>query len=273
MCDTNIIRVLLVSLVCLLPLRLHAIEINVATGINSDAPFVYGDLEINADSPGITIEILKLIEARTDIKFNIDKRPWARVVKDVKANTLDGGFHFSFKEARRAFVAYPIKDGANTPDPSYSISNRSYVLYRRKGSTVRWNGETIIHDSNKQVDVAAIRGGSITSKLAKLDLKLHDLGTDAQMIKLLLLGRVDCLVGLENMIDAKIDSLPLNQQGLIEKAYPIVVNKPYYIGFSKAFYNKHKEVAWQIWEMIERIRSSGELSEIVKRYASLNAKD
>ena len=122
----------------------------VATGVNHDPPYVYGDEEISAEFPGVTIDVLRLIEAKSDIKFIVKKRPWKRVVVEIKRNKLDGGFHFSFKEERRSFVAYPIPEGEILPDPKYSISNRSYVIYRLKGRSVHWNGKQIVLDSKDE---------------------------------------------------------------------------------------------------------------------------
>ena len=242
-------------------------EVTLATGINTDPPFVYGDLDISAENPGVTIDILKLIEKKTDIKFNIHKLPWARVVKEVKENSLDGGFHFSFKEKRKSFVSYPIIEGEDLPNINYSISNRSYVLYRLKGGTIRWNGESIIFDSNRPANLAVIRGGSITGDLKSLGHNLVEVNSDKQMLQLLLFSRVDALVGLENMIDAKIKTFEPDQQILIEKTYPDVINKPYYLAFSKKFYQDHPKTVWEIWDTIKLIKSSGELAEIVRRYS------
>jgi len=245
----------------------YAQEVTLATGINTDPPFVYGDFDIFEDSPGITIDILKLIEKKTEIKFNIKKRPWARVVKEVKENSLDGGFHFSFKEERRSFVSFPIIEGEDLPNVDYSISNRSYVLYRLKGDTIRWNGESILHDSNSPAKIAVIRGGSIAGYIKGLGHDLLESNSDGQMLNLLLLSRVDALVGLENMIDEKIKTLEPDQQILIEKTSPDVINKPYYLTFSKKFYQDHPQTAWEIWDTIKLIKSSGELAEIVRRYS------
>jgi len=258
---------LFIFICCLISTFVYAQEVRLATGINTDPPFVYGDFDISSEYPGITIEILKLVEKKTEIKFIIDKRPWARVVKDVKSNELDGGFHFSFKEERRSFVSYPIEKGKEIPDIDYSISNRSYVLYKLKDDTIRWNGESIVHDLNRPVEVTAIRGGSITGDLKKQGYNLLEANADGQMLKLLLLSRVDAIVGLENMIDAKIETLTPDQQKLIAKTSPEIVNKPYYVAFSKKFYQNHPQTAWTIWETIKLIKSSGELSEIVKRYS------
>ena len=247
---------------------LYAEEVKIATGINTDPPYVYGDLDIAAEYPGITIDIFKLIEEKSSITFSIEKQPWARVVRDVKENVLDGGFHFSFKEKRKSFVAYPIPKGETVPDPIYSISDRSYVLYRLQGDAVRWTGEEIINAANELVVVGAIRGSSITETIKELGYDLLEANTDKQLLKLLLHKRVDGIVGLANMLDAKIGTLDVEAKNKIEKTYPALQTKPYYVAFSKAFYRAKPDVAWEIWETIKQIRSSGEMTEIFKRYAN-----
>ena len=61
----------------------YAQEVTLATGINTSPPFVYGDFDISSDYPGITIDILKLIEKKTDITFIIDKRD-EKSIKSVR---------------------------------------------------------------------------------------------------------------------------------------------------------------------------------------------
>ncbi len=244
----------------------EATEVVVATGINTDPPYVYGDEEISNEFPGVTIDVLRLIEAKTGIKFIIQKRPWKRVVHEVRNNNLDGGFHFSFKEERRSFVAFPIPNGELLPDPKYSISNRSYVIYRLKGQSIHWDGKQIVLNSKDENIIGAIRGGSITGDIKKLGHELREVRSDEQLVKLLLAKRIDAFIGLENMIDAKIKTLEPKERMLIEKSLSVVVNKPYYLAFSKKFYRETPQMAWEIWRQIEHIKKSGELQKIFSRY-------
>lgn len=243
-----------------------AIEVTIATGINDDPPYVYGDEKISVERPGVTIDILKLIEQRTQVKFNIIKQPWARVVETVKSGKLDGGFHFSYKDERKSFVAYPIEKGETLPNPKYSISNRSYSLYKLKGAPIRWTGENIVKDSGGPIIIGVIRGGSIADNIRNRGHQLLEVDRDIQLVKLLLAKRIDALVGLDNMIDAELRTLDRQQQTTIEKTFPAIVSKPYYIAFSKQFYRKNPEIAWDIWEVIDLLRMSGELADMFNRY-------
>jgi len=244
----------------------YAIEITVATGINDDPPYVYGDEKIVKKYPGVTIEILQLIEKKTNITFIIKKLPWKRVVHEVKINKLDGGFHFSFKEDRKSFVAYPIIKGKKSANPKYSISNRSYSLYKLKDKKIRWDGEQII--MNPKTNIGVIRGSSITDTIITLGYKPFEVNTDLQLIKGLVKQRYSAFIALENMLDPKIKLFQLNEKISIEKLSPSVVSKPYYITFSKKFYQDHSKIAWQTWNTIELIKKSGELDKIFMKYST-----
>jgi len=244
----------------------HSIEITVATGINDDPPYVYGDKKIIEDYPGVTIEILQLIEKKTNITFIIKKLPWKRVVYEVKINKLDGGFHFSFKEDRKSFVAYPITKGKKSANPKYSISNRSYVLYKLKEEKLQWDGKQII--MSPKTSIGVIRGSSIIDTIITLGYKPFEVNTDLQLIKGLIKQRYSAFIALENMLDPKIKSLQLIKKISIEKLSPAVVSKPYYISFSKKFYQDHSKIAWEIWNTIELIKKSGELDKIFMKYSN-----
>lgn len=255
-----------VLIVLLLMSSLGAKEVTLAAGVNENPPYVYGRNHVLTEFPGVTIDILRLIESKEDVKFIIKRHPWKRVVNEVKKNEIDGGFHFSFKESRRPFVAYPILEGSLLPDPKYSIASRSFVIYRLKGKSVCWNGEKIVLDSQEANVIAAIRGGSIIDEIKNKDYKLLEVNADNQLIQMLLAKRIDAFVALENMIDPKIKVLGLKDRLLIEKSLPVVVNKPYYIAFSKKFYRENPKLVWRIWTIIDEIKRNGELDKIFAKY-------
>lgn len=242
-------------------------EVTLATGVNHDPPYVYGNNEISHEHPGVTIDILNLIERKLKLKFVIQKTPWKRVIFEVKNNRINGGFHFSFKEKRRSFIAFPIPEGAQRPDPKYSISNRSYMIYKRAKTQLDWDGKKITVAGKSNFVLTAIRGSSIVDEIKKKRYKLLEVDRDQQMLQVLEQQRVDALVGLENMIDAKIESLPMAKKQIFEKVLPPIMTKAYYIGFSKKFYKEHPETVWAIWKLIDQIKQNGELKKIYMKYS------
>jgi len=151
-------------LLFLIAFPIHADEVMIATGVNHDPPYVYGDLEIIEPYPGVTIGVLKLIELKTNSMFNILKLPWARVVAEVKSSELNGDFHFSFSEDRKSLFVYPILGGQVAPDHRFSISNRSYFIYSLKDQAFEWNGSRISSRITKNIRIGVIRGSSIIRK-------------------------------------------------------------------------------------------------------------
>lgn len=264
------VKVIAVNIILMaLATKAFAIEVVVATGVNTDPPYVYGDNDINEDYPGITIDILKAIEEKTDITFIIKKMPWKRVVESVKEDVIDGGFHFSFKQKRKSFVAYPILKGERKPDPEFSISNRSYALYGLKGLYLDWNGQEILSHKRDDLLVGVIRGSSVNERIRSMGHQIKEVSHDIQLPLMLLKGRVDAFVALDNMLDAKINTLASAQQTKIVKISPAIENKAYYIAFAKGFYKKHPKVAWKIWRLISEFKENGTLDKLYEKYAEV----
>lgn len=261
----------------LLPLKNFAIEVVIATGVNTDPPYVYGNEIIeDREFPGITIEVLKMIEEKTDIHFIIKKMPWSRVVYSVKKNELDGGFHFSYKPERSSFVAYPIHKDDDLPDPRYSLHDRSYFLYSLNDEYAdglareRLSNKKRLSNQGGRLLVGVIRGSSISSHLVKLGYDLEEVSHDLQLPMLLLKGRIDAYAGLQNMHDAKLEMLEPELRSAIKKAPQELSRKPYYIVFSKKFYQNNTAIVWEIWNVISEIKHSGELNDLYLKYMLKN---
>lgn len=243
--------------------------ITIATGVNSDPPFVYGDYTINWDHPGITIEILQQIEQRLGIRFTIAKHPWVRVVDEVRGNLIDGGVHFSFQPARTSFVAYPIREGEVAPDPQYSISSRSYRLYQMNTGSLSWDGSSLGGVPGSSARVGYIKGGSVYKVLRDQDITLVALSTDWQLVQMLISGRIDAIVALENMVESHIQRLSTPQQLRIRKEKLPVLHQAYYIGFSRQFFVENQELVWSIWNEIALMKESGFVSALFEKYRDI----
>ena len=124
----------------------------------------------------------------------------------------------------------------------------------------------MVNNSGKQINVAAIIKGAITHQLKNKNINLFEVSNDTQLLSLLLSSRVDAIIGLENMLDARIKELSFNQQSLIKKASAISKTEPYYLVFSKEFYKQKPETAWKIWKAIELIKQSKEFLRITESY-------
>jgi polar amino acid transport system substrate-binding protein len=104
-----------------------------------NAPRYLGEgTAIPKERPGITIELMRLVEKRAGVRFEMQRVPWARSLYLLESNQVDGVFHMSYVPERTRFAAYPMKDGQ--PDRARSIFTQRYFLYARKGTRLAWDG-------------------------------------------------------------------------------------------------------------------------------------
>lgn len=260
------LRILIIPLAFLISINASTQEIQLGTGMNPDPPYVNEDFATNNQLPGITIEILNIVQERLDLTINIKKKPWVRVVEDIKHNRLDGGFHFSYFPARNEYLKYPIMAGEANPARSYALSVRSDMLYRLSTSTLEWDGINFKKPGSNRISLGVIRGGAFASKVNQNRYDLIQVSSNEQLLQLLIQGRVDGIVGLDSMINHQIKTLPLVIQEQIKKDQTIIAEMHFFLVFSNGFYKKNKELVWAIWSIIEELNKNDEFKKIYEKY-------
>ena len=239
-------------------------EIYISTTDVENLPYVIGEgEELLPENPGVTIEILRLIEKSLDIRFVITREPWARVLFNLENNHIDGIFHASFTADREKIGVYPRRDGRI--DTARSLFERAYVLYVKKGSPLIWDGSSL---QNLTGSVGVIRGYAIIDDLKRMNVPMEELSTPLQGMNLLLLNRIAAFAELQNSGD-HILSLEREAMSDIVKLSPALQTKPYYLIFSREFYAKHTGLAERIWDEIHRLVASGEYDSIFRKYADI----
>ena len=94
------------------------------------------------DGGGLNFELLNEVAQRTGVEFDYQSMPWKRCLAQLKADQVGGAFAVSFSRERLALGAYP---GGQNADPERRTHVDRYLLVRRKGSRVDWNGKTFQH--------------------------------------------------------------------------------------------------------------------------------
>ncbi len=90
------------------------------------------------DGGGLNFELLNEVARRIGVEFDYQSMPWKRCLAQLKANQVGGAFAVSFSQERLALGAYP---GGQKADPAQRMHIDRYVLARRKGSRVDWDGK------------------------------------------------------------------------------------------------------------------------------------
>ncbi|MBI5894307.1 MAG: transporter substrate-binding domain-containing protein [Deltaproteobacteria bacterium] len=223
-------------------------------------PFIMGTGEnIYKKKPGVSIEILKKVEEKLNINIKFVRMPWKRALSSVESGSVDGLFEISFKEERKKIGAYPMKN--EKPDKDKRFFTAKYVLYTKKDSPVKWDGQRFFNVSGM---IGAPLGYSIADDLKDKNVKVEASPSTKNDMKKLLLGRIDGAAALEYEGDNIIKRDNELQKNIKKHEIPLAV-KDYYLIFSRRFYKKDKKLAQKIWDEIEAIREK-ELDKIMGKY-------
>ncbi|HEY5799632.1 MAG TPA: transporter substrate-binding domain-containing protein, partial [Burkholderiaceae bacterium] len=204
------------------------------------------------DGRGLDFDMLREVAKRLNVRFKYEALPWKRCLAELKDNKMDGAFSASFRPDRLEIGAYP--GGANIDNEQRMHIDR-YVLIRRKGSKVQWDGKQF---HNLDGAVGAQLGYSIVEHLRGLGVPVDEGSQRGRELTLkLIAGRVAAaavggseavnLLASDPKLAAQVEMLPIP-----------LTEKPYFLVLSHAFAQARPELAAAIWKTMEQVRNSPE---------------
>ncbi|GAA5162617.1 hypothetical protein GCM10025770_13540 [Viridibacterium curvum] len=200
---------------------------------------------------GLNYELLAQAAKASGVNFEYEIVPWKRCLILLKSNQVDGAFAGSFKPDRMEAGAYPMLGGK--PDAAKRLHTDRYVLVRRLGSPVAWDGRRF---SNLRGAVGAQLGYSIVDQLKSMQIEVDEGAQTAEdLLRKLLVGRVDAaalLVGEAQAVFARSAELA----GQLEMLREPLVEKPYFLMLSHGLLARNENLARRIWDNIEKVRES-----------------
>lgn len=197
---------------------------------------------------GLNFELLKLVGQRLNIQFDFHSVPWKRCLQQLQANAYDGAFAVSYKPDRRELGVFP---GGAAIDNSKRMHVDSYMLLKRKGSKVAWDGKTL---HNVDGPVGFQLGYSVGDVLKKLGVETDEGSQRAdELARKLIAGRLgaaalggsDAHNVMHGPLGAHLEMLPLP-----------LIEKPYFLILSHGMLAKRPELAQRIWAAMEPARNS-----------------
>jgi polar amino acid transport system substrate-binding protein len=200
------------------------------------------------DGGGLNFELLNEVARRSGIEFDYQSMPWKRCLAQLKANQVSGAFAVSFSRERLALGVYP---GGEQADPERRTHIDRYLLVRRKGSPVDWDGKAF---RNLHGRVGFQLGYSVGDFLRTQDVPVDEGSQRAdELLQKLLTGRVDAAALGGG------DALRL-VRGALAKQLEIVpaplLEKPYFLVLSHAFVEQQPALAERIWKNVAEVRNS-----------------
>jgi len=215
--------------------------------INESYPYQMGTGTEVANPPGIAIDIIKTAAEIVSIDIEFVRYPNKRVQLYLREGIIDGAFMFSFKKERMANGRYPLKDGKL--DTDRSITTLNYSLYTLKGSSIKWDGETI---SGLPIgEIGAGRGNSIVGYLQKLGVRVKEYNIENDAFVQLNRDRLDAVAAQDTTADPLIIEKGFTN---IKKSDKPLQIKPYFLMLSTQFVEKYPVIAEQLWNAIEQVR-------------------
>lgn len=197
---------------------------------------------------GLNFALLKMVGQRLDIHFDYQAIPWKRCLAELKANAVDGAFAVSYKPDRRELGEYP---GGQQIDASKRMHIDSYVVIRKKGSKVEWDGKSF---RNLDGAIGFQLGYSVGDVLRAQNLEVDEGSQRAdELARKLIAGRV-AAAAMGGSDAHGLMRGPLAPQ-LEELPIPII-EKPYFLILSHGMLAARPQLAERIWRAIEEARNS-----------------
>ncbi|MDE1463991.1 substrate-binding periplasmic protein [Spartinivicinus poritis] len=251
----------LIALAILFINSCYAQTVILACGDSANPPFIIeGGTKLVDERPGVSIEMLKLVEEKLKVKFTFLRMPWQRGLKAIAANKIDGLFHSSFKPECLAIGVYPMQNGKL--DISKRMLNWSYVLYKLNSSPLNWDG---MQFTELDGAIGATRGYAVVDQLVKLSVDVEEVENTLQNMEKLVAGRIAGVADLETMGDFILKTYSPKYDRVV-KVNPPLRTKAYFLMLSHQFVKQSPKLSEEIWATIELIRESDKYNELLRKY-------
>ncbi|WP_319406965.1 transporter substrate-binding domain-containing protein [uncultured Desulfosarcina sp.] len=256
---------IVVGLSCLRLLPALAASLVLATDDTPGNPWIMGGgSHFQKKSPGLEIELYRLMAEKLNLQLKVVRLPWKRCLSELEHGRVDGVFPASFKPERLSLGRFPTKNGRI--DPTRKSRDSAYFLYTRRASPLGWDGRSFVNMGlmdRKTIGVPL--DWSIVTDLRQMGVDLLEKPRPVDLLIILRKGGIAGVVCLDTVIDAYIVQSPSRYQD-IQKIFPPVAEKAYYLMLSHAFVSQQPDLSEKIWDTIAKIKKSDEYKTLLMRY-------
>jgi polar amino acid transport system substrate-binding protein len=209
-------------------------------------------------SPGVLIDLVKMIGERVNLEIQFVRFPWKRCLSLLEIDRVNGVIA-SYSDARLALGRFPMRDGKL--DESRRISTAGYHLYQLSGDAPLWDGKKF---TKTNITVGAPLGYSIVDMLRSKDLQVIEAGNSLGLLYMLQRGRVDAVAAPGLATDTILRRSPRRYADIKRLPEPLQI-KPYYLVLSRQFLKATPQKAEDIWDATKILREqAGDL--ILQKY-------
>ncbi|MFC3912041.1 hypothetical protein ACFOSS_00980 [Pseudaeromonas sharmana] len=229
-------------------LTVDAKECLLHLGFNDEPIPPYIERSVPSAGPrGTAFALVDLAAHQVGCQIFWQPMPSLRVLHDAIGGEIDGALFYSWTTERARQLVFPMRHGQL--DPGRRLATLNYVLYRRLGSNVQWNGVQL---TPQGCAVGYNEGWSVVDYLSQFRMNAHAGKGAEALLKLLAKGRLCAYATLEEAGDAAI----ARQSGQFEKLSPPLLRKDYYLLFNPTYYQAHQAEVEALWSRIGALRES-----------------
>jgi len=237
-----------------LPCCCLAQEVSLAYGDQAFPPYQMGQGRLIDSEPGLAIDVVLQTAQMLGIQVKLQRMPVKRLLHELELEQLDGAIGYSFTVDRAAYLAYPpaLQDGTAAPDPSRRLYRVSYYLFSRPDFIPHGLGNGL--DGLAQYRIGVLKESAIAGFLFQQGISYEATRTAEQNLEKLKLGRLDLVVGPGEPTGRLIRSL--GWQNEIRRSGESLLERDYFLVFSKAFCQNNASLCEQWWQLIRQHRDS-----------------
>lgn len=200
------------------------------------------------DHRGLNFELLDEVSRRTGVTFVYRAMPWKRCLEELKANTVDGAFSVSFNPGREEIAAFP---GGATPDHSKRMNGDGYMLVRRRGTLIDWDGKELRHVDGR---IGVQLGYSIGEFLKSRNVAIDEGSQQAdELAQKLVSGRI-AAAAFGGADAERVRHGPFARQ--LEVLPVPLLQQDYYLVLSHALVARDPRLANRVWDAVGVVHAS-----------------
>lgn len=195
-----------------------------------------------------------LLQAARGMGVELERRiaPRRRCLEELKAGLVDGMIG-AYSAGRDEYAAFPM--AANGPDQKKAMAEPRYFLYRRKGTSLDWDGQRLTGKGDGRIGVES-GFAFIIERLQQLGVAYDD-GSKAlePNIAKLVAGRLDGVIAMELEADQLVAA---RFEGRIERSAKPFEQTPLYLMLSHQFHGQYRRFADRYWQALADYRNTAD---------------
>lgn len=214
------------------------------------APFRIVDSSTPSGFKGLDIEILNELSDKLKIRIQVRRSPWARSLENIKTGESDIITGVAHTDERAEFIHYI--------EPSYYYVTPVFYVQKGKGNLIKNYNDLYSYSIGYSIKSAYFEPFNSDTKLNKVEIS-----TEAQLIRMLVLGRVDVIIGTNPNL-----AYDLLQTGVSASVEPVLYTPPkvtkLYLGLSKKSQLKTRKI--EIEKVIKDMLTNNRIKKIMTNY-------